>query len=313
MQTSETLFAILTRGAFTPVLYALAVVSKQAACSFANAWNKYHTFYPNWVGHCHCPILCRTVAGMLACDPKDSLQQVLIRDGQWEPTVTAAVQALLEPGDVFIDIGANIGYFSLLASQIVGKDGIVVAVEPLPENLEELIANRRRNRIENIVMLSVAFSNKPALVDLYLGPADNIGKTSTRPIGDMRVSVASCPGASVLQPELFKRTKLIKIDVEGAESLVLSGLRPILEQDNPPYVICEITDNYLRQLGSSGDDLLQSMRELRYDIYLTSAQRKGGWLKFDGGQCPEEQMDALFVPLGGALPNRLTYATKTEC
>src|SRR5262249_38224168 len=80
--------------------------------------------------------------------------------GDYEPTTSRIVAALLQPGNIMVDVGANIGYFSLLASHAVGPCGKVFAFEPLPRTREQLARNLRINRAENVVVFEEAVCNQ---------------------------------------------------------------------------------------------------------------------------------------------------------
>jgi len=84
----------------------------------------------------------------------------------------------LAPGDAFVDVGANIGYFSLLASKLVGESGLVVAIEPSPTIFAVLESNLARNRAHNVRAVCVAASASTGMLRLFRGPDSNIGRTT---------------------------------------------------------------------------------------------------------------------------------------
>lgn len=172
----------------------------------------------------------------LRCDPVDVIQRMILYFGVWEPDVSRTIERNLNAGDVFVDIGANIGYDSLLAASRVGATGRVVAIEPLPRTFARLQDNLARNEFaSNVRAVNVAVSDRPEKVDLYGFGADNIGLTTTLASrdGSFICSVDALPLQQILTPEERQRLRLIKIDVEGAEAPIL---RDILSQltDYPP-------------------------------------------------------------------------------
>jgi precorrin-6B methylase 2 len=91
-------------------------------------------------------------------DAKDIIQQYIYYFGVWEPRITGWVSRHLAPGDTFIDVGANIGYYSLLASPLVGKTGTVVAIEASPRTFDDLLFNLELNNVSNVRPVNVAVS-----------------------------------------------------------------------------------------------------------------------------------------------------------
>jgi FkbM family methyltransferase len=97
----------------------------------------------------------------------------------WEPCLTCWILEQLAPGDVFIDVGANIGYYSLLASKLVGEFGLVVAIEPSPTIFNSLKNNLALNRVGNIRLVNMAVSDQLQVLRLFIGPEWNVGLTTT--------------------------------------------------------------------------------------------------------------------------------------
>ena len=114
-------------------------------------------------------------------DTTEVAGRMLATSGVWEPHVTAVVRQLLGPGDVFVDVGANIGYFTLLGARLVGSRGRVHALEPSARAYPELVANIERNGLTNVVPERVAAgatSGEATLQDVVEG--SNIGASSLR-------------------------------------------------------------------------------------------------------------------------------------
>lgn len=279
------------------LLPTIARISKRTACSLSGWWNRQHMLHPNWCGECRARVFARTRVGLITCDLRDSVQQQLFLRGEWEPTISSTIRKILRPGDVFVDVGANIGYYSLLASHRVGNGGAVLAFEPLPDNVEQLVRNVRTNAAENIVVLSIALGQETRTVNLYAGAFGNVGWSSLRPVSACVARVVCCPLDALLGQELQARIRLVKVDVEGAELGVLMGMGSLLTQEHPPLVICEVTEGFLRELGHRASDLIGYMRGLGYRVYITPRQGAEEWEEL-GEECPPpaEQVDALFVP-----------------
>ncbi len=166
----------------------------------------------------------------MAGETKDLIQRYLFLFGEWEPNLTRWIGDRLRPGDVFIDVGANIGYYSLLASSLVGDSGAVVAIEASPATYQGLVGNIGRNGVGNVRALNVAASDVYSLVRMYRAPANNIGSSSLFE-GDGfsdEGEIMAAPLAELLTAEDIQRARIIKIDVEGFEVAVIRGLLPAL-------------------------------------------------------------------------------------
>lgn len=162
---------------------------------------------------------------------RDMIERYLYLFGVWEPTLTAWLRRRFLPGRTFVDVGANIGYYSLLAARATGRAGRVVAVEPSPDTFARLCRNLRRNGAGAVRALAVAAEERAGPVTLYGGQAHNSGTTSTvaAPGLTRLMSVDAAPLSELLTPEEVATTRVVKIDVEGGERAVLRGLLPALD------------------------------------------------------------------------------------
>lgn len=148
--------------------------------------------------------------------------------GNYELPVQIAMQRLLRPGDVFWDVGANGGFFSLIAARLVGPAGEVVAFDPLPENVESIRAQRDVNALHNCTVVEAALSDAPGQNRFSF----QLGNSSTAHLGDPTRPGESSIDVPVTTLDLFaagrRKPTLLKIDVEGAEAQVLRGGRELL-------------------------------------------------------------------------------------
>jgi FkbM family methyltransferase len=171
--------------------------------------------------------------------------------GENEPEVQEALEDSLAEGDVFYDIGANIGFFTLVAARLVGPAGKVYAFEPLPQLAQALRGNVSLNGFENVVVLTVAAHSRNGMADLDIGDgttAARVVTTSTSPSEIVPVElrrVDDLMSAGELTPP-----SVIKIDVEGAEEDVLGGMANTVAEHRP-VMICELhgpQDGFLTRL-----------------------------------------------------------------
>jgi len=180
-------------------------------------------------------------------DTADVTGRTIAVTGAWEPHVTGVFSRLLSPGDVCIDVGAHIGYYTLLASRLVGPRGHVYAIEPALTTYAELRRNLELNEVSNVTALNVAAGAADGRGILYDGPPHNAGQASMQEPVNMSDHLKTRSSevevlrvVSVIAPEHHSRVRLIKIDVEGFEFEVLRGLEPLLDAGAQPAVLMEL-------------------------------------------------------------------------
>src|SRR5216684_8946699 len=104
---------------------------------------------------------------------RDLVQQTILLEGVWDPALSSFIQRTLSPNDVFIDVGAHVGYFTLLASRRVGPGGTVLSIEPNPFALEQLERNVERSHLQNGLGEHTACGESHNAVHLYLQTKSN--------------------------------------------------------------------------------------------------------------------------------------------
>ena len=177
----------------------------------------------------------------------------MIFEGYWEYWLTRHFAEVIQPGDTVLDIGANLGYYTLLAANLVGSAGQVVAIEPNPEVFRRLSASiavngfAPRTSARNVALASAGEAGTRRFFVPHGEPKNG---RFVDPHEDEAVLAAHGALTDVmlgsLNPDDFRRVDFIKIDVEGAELAVLDHLRPILEKFRPK-VVCEV--NFARGYG----------------------------------------------------------------
>ncbi|MFF6884644.1 FkbM family methyltransferase [Streptomyces sp. NPDC012421] len=200
----------------------------------------------------------------------DVIQRFQYLFGEWEPNLSAFLRDRLRPGDTFIDVGAHRGAFSLLASHAVGPHGRVVAIEPHPQFHDDLAAAAAANRRTNIRTVRSAASDTTCVLTLYVEDPSNLGHTTAvRPRHvHATVEVPTAPLADLISRADLATTRVIKIDVEGAEAAAIRGLLPAL-----PYLradaelVVEITPRLLAKQGESASAVIATLREHGFHPY----------------------------------------------
>ncbi len=189
------------------------------------------------------------------CDLSDHIQRTIFLFG-YDEDAEQFIRTHLKPGDTFVDVGANVGFYSLLAASIVGNAGRVVAVEPNPRALRKLRQTIARNGLTNVRVEDVALGRTRGTLNLsFLAGADN--DTPTLVAGDGGESV---PVRVVTLNELADDTGLgrvhyLKMDVEGYEPDVLAGASALLAEGRIHALQSEFNDYWLRQNGCSPEGL----------------------------------------------------------
>lgn len=195
----------------------------------------------------------------------------MILFGVWEPSLTAFFSRRLIPGDIFVDVGSNIGYYALLASRLVGNAGRVFAFEACPAIYRDLIANLALNDAANVVPINVAVGSQEGISELYLGPKGNRGLTTLVPRDDFvrqEQTVPVMPLNKLLNDQDLRRVRMFKIDVEGSESAVLAPLAALIDHLTPEAEIAlELWPNSTKALEPFFDAGFNVFAvENRYDL-----------------------------------------------
>lgn len=227
----------------------------------------------------------------MAVNLSDWLGRHLYAVGEYEAATTHVIGTLCEPGATVIDVGANAGYFTMLASQRVGNRGQVYAFEPVQINRLRVQENMLLNRTSNVTLRSEAASSRKGTTTFFTGPVDHRGLSSLRPL---RNASESFEVQTVRLDDFVptdRRVSLVKIDVEGAEQHVLSGMLGIMRRDAPDVVL-EVTDDFLQTMGHSALSLVGMMLAQGYRGYAIEHERL---LPFDFSNIPGKQFNALFT------------------
>jgi len=189
-----------------------------------------------------------------------------VKQGNYEPHVTALFRDRLKQGMHVLDVGANVGYFSMLAASLVGPAGSVLAIEPNAGNVKLLEASRRANCFANITVLQTAAGSETGLLVLNTSYSNG----TTAPLSDdlgslIDATTVPCVRIDDVAPK-GRRIDFIKIDVEGAEYTALSGARELIRRDRPA-IASEFSPGMLRMIsGIDGPPYLDFLLGLGYRV-----------------------------------------------
>ena len=268
----------LTGSCSSIVARSCATFSPRLARRYAKWYRNQTIRYPNWLGPVTWERTIRLSTGAVySARFREVIGMNLLLEGVHEPEITSRMLELLNPGDVFIDVGANIGYYTLLASHAVGDGGLVLSFEPSPENVGLLGHNLALNQAQNVVMFSEALSDHQGMAKLSLPWYFNSGVCSLGrgPSADGTFDGGFTLTAlrtldEVLDAVNFKRSvTLVKIDAEGHEMHVLRGMKNLLSTTGNLQIACELSPE-----SYSANELLEYMQGFGFEAeYL----RNGAW------------------------------------
>lgn len=208
-------------------------------------------------------------------DPNNQFQYNIIW-GYYEDSVRSLIKKLLKSGDIFVDIGANIGYFSILSQSIVGKEGQVYSFEPNIEALANLRENARLNNSKNITVIPKATSDYIGTAQFNMGVESAFSTLVENPDfmqvkRQVTVDVTTVDEEMQAQIGNLELIALVKIDVEGNEIFTLKGMQKLISCRMAKFII-ENNPNALKRNGHSLLDLIRPFLEQNYHVY---------WIIFD--------------------------------
>ncbi len=202
----------------------------------------------------------------------------------WEEPTTEMFKKVVRQRDVVLDIGANIGYFTLLAARLVGEEGNVYSFEPEPTNHSLLIKNIRLNHYDNVVLVQKAVSNVRGTVRLHLSDTDTGAHTLRQnPSGEgfttMQIDKIVEVETIVLD-EYFENKghaiNVIKLDVEGAEMAALLGMDKILKDNHDLKIFAEFYPLAIREFGYSPEEFIRKfMDDYQFSIFAIDYLPRG--------------------------------------
>ncbi|TLM74481.1 MAG: FkbM family methyltransferase [Actinobacteria bacterium] len=226
--------------------------------------------------------------GRVDVDPRDWDGRIAFAFGQGDPALMRLFAAVLEPGDTALDVGANLGVLSLHAAALVGDGGRVVAYEPQPALADALRVAGERSGLASLIVREVALGRTAGAGTLHT-EAGHSGKASLvrGDEGGLRVTVVD--GAGEMAALGVARPRLMKIDVEGFEMEVFSGLGSWLAETGPDVVVYEI--------GEDAGDCSRLLSAAGYDVHtIVRTWTDVRFMPFSGdGPPPPEAQDCLAV------------------
>ncbi len=223
----------------------------------------------------------------LLADAADAAVTPGLRSGEYEPHLTAVFERYCRPGMTVVDVGANLGYYSLLASRLVGASGRVVALEPNSENCRLLLSSLRMGGVTNVQLIPVAADTEAGWAYYSTHVGSNGGLIEDQ-------DLLKHPGTVVptlrLDDIVEGPVGFLKMDVEGAEGRVVKGATRLIERDRP-IITTELKAEMLRRVsGTSVADYLGYFERVGYTPAVLE--------KASGAEKPYPSVAALLADWG---------------
>ncbi len=205
-------------------------------------------------------------------NPNDPVVSGALTFGVYEKAETKFFQTACHSGMTFLDVGANIGYYTALAARAVGPTGKIIALEPDPESFKYLEQTIAANGTENVQAFPVAASDAPATLPLYIS-ADNRGDNRLYATGESRpqVEVKAVATDALLAENKIDTVDLIKIDVQGYEPKVIAGLCDTITRSPKLTLLTEFWPKGIRDAGDGPQDFLNTLRDLGLTLHELKA------------------------------------------
>lgn len=210
----------------------------------------------------------------------------------YEPEVSLVLMQILQGGDSFVDVGANVGFYTVIAARLVGPTGKVYAFEPEASNFQRLAQNISLNSLTNVELIEAAVGDHNSQTELYIN-SDNDGghalwnpgahsfnQRSREKVILQKTQMITLDFALGNHPESCRGIKAVKIDVEGFEQQVLTGAAEMILRNRIPFILAEINRFGLKQVGADELTVRRLMHHLGYIAYLAEVAEAGSSIHF---------------------------------
>lgn len=227
--------------------------------------------------------------------PENETSRSIFVSGFFDPNELSLLSKILKPGMTFIDVGANMGLYSLFAARKVGASGRVLAIEPSRREVKIIHGHIQGNGLSNVTLLPVALSDREGEVELLVAQREKSGHNTLGAfvfdtVVDHRERVRSTRLDDIVREQDLARVDVIKMDIEGAEELALRGAGRTL-REHRPLVLMELSHRSLQHQQSSAERLLALLAEYGYSVYGFEPQ--SGSPSLEPRQCSEENVIAV--------------------
>lgn len=203
--------------------------------------------------------------------PGNEICRSVFVTGCYEPNEFCLLSRILKPGMLFVDVGANIGLYTLFAARHVTEQGRVIAIEPSNREMAILRNNVVGNALRNVTLFPVALSDHAAEVDLLVAPTRHAGHNTLGAFGyntplDHRERISTVRLDDLVETQHLKHVDIIKMDIEGAELAALHGGSETLRK-HQPVLLLELSDRALNHQKATSADVLDLLAAHGYRVY----------------------------------------------
>jgi len=209
----------------------------------------------------------------LYLDKEDSLL-LSTRKDSYDKFEIECLKQIIKKGDIVVDLGANIGYYTLILAQLVGELGHVYAFEPEPSNFELLSKNVKENNHNHVTLVQKAVSDKNSKINLYVSKRN----FASHRIFDGEDKRESIEIDVITLDEYFKNfekpIKFIKMDVEGAEGATLLGASKIIKNSKNLVIMMEYFPKWIKKFGDIPEEILKSLIEKQFKLFNINQENK---------------------------------------
>jgi len=194
--------------------------------------------------------------------------------GEYERELSSVVTGLVEPGDVCLDVGANIGLHTTLLANLCGPEGFVHAFEPVPETFSQLAKNvALLDESSHVKLNNIALGDRTGEVTVHTFDELGLGFSSLSDQGIENTSAITCPLQTLdsylgEQPKERKIINFVKLDIEGAEMMFFKGAATLFRQRVPPIILAEMAAKQTKNFDYLPNDIIEYITaRAAYDFY----------------------------------------------
>lgn len=202
-------------------------------------------------------------------NPTEHIQQQLFWYGHYEKELGELLKKIVRPGDVFLDLGANIGYFSLLVA-INSPFANIISFEPVKDLFQNMNDNISLNNLKNISTINAAAGEISEEKDLLISTPDNSGMSSFRQpenYSGKKERVKVVPIDEWFKTSGLSKIDIIKLDIEGSELAALKGMKDVLQKQRP-ILIVEVNPETLSMFNLRPSDIYDYLKQLNFEGFL---------------------------------------------
>jgi FkbM family methyltransferase len=219
----------------------------------------------------------RIPEGVVVLNPGDPAVSGAVAFGTFEPYETELFRKAILPGMTVIDIGANIGYYTVIAARLVGEKGSVIAYEPAPENFGILQKTIEANDFRNVAAHQIAIADKKGQLNLHLYESNKGKHSLVKDAQDARgfttsIAVQTTALDEFLAEKNIAEVDVVKMDIEGAESIAMIGMSKTLKKTKMLFL--EFTPSAIKKAGHDPLEVLANLREKGFTLHSIDERQK---------------------------------------